>query len=253
MQVNPLDKIINQLNEETSDHSKRVGYYAYILAREMSYTQHESKDIAIAAMTHDLGKKDIDQAVLNKNGKLTKEEFDEIKLHPEMGYQELKKLKSGGAFTDNQLEKMKKVARYHHEKYDGNGYPYGLKKNEIPVEANLVCLVDAFDALSCKRVYKKAWEESEVKEWLISQKEKMFNPSVVDAYEKAHDKIQLIKEHIESSNKKINTNNFEQEIEFVLEAKGFKFKSENNITRFLSENKNNPEIKSTKTKKFSKG
>lgn len=245
-----LDQIVNQLNNETSEHSKRVGYYAYILSREMGYSKSESKDNSIAAMTHDLGKKDIDQSVLNKNGKLTEEEFTEIKLHPEYGYQALKNADLDEVFTPEKQEKMLKVARYHHEKYDGNGYPFGLKKDEIPMEANLVCLVDAFDALSFKRVYKKAWEESEVKEWLISQKDKMFNPEVVDAYERAHDKIQMIKEHIENSNEQINTHDFDREIEFVLEAKGMGFDQESqNIKGFLGNYQVEASLKSGRRQK----
>ena len=247
-----LDQIVNQLNDETCEHSKRVGYYAYILSRQMGYTQSESKDNAIAAITHDLGKKDIDQEVLNKNGKLTEEEFAEIKRHPEAGYEALKSTNLDGIFTKQQQEKMLKVARYHHEKHNGMGYPHGLKGDEIPTEANLVCLVDAFDALTCERVYKKAWEVEDAKNWLIEQKNQMFKPSVVNAYEQAHEKIVLIKKHIEQSKEKINTNDFDREIEFILESKGLSFNVQSeNITSFLS-NYNKPMVLDSKQKRTQK-
>ena len=226
-----LDKIVNQLNEETSNHSKRVGYYAYIMSKEMGYSNQESKDNAIAAITHDLGKKDISQEVLNKPDKLTEEEFKEIQRHPEAGYQALLNANLDSTFTPIQKEKMLQIALCHHEKVNGEGYPRGLKGNEIPMEANLVCLVDAFDALTAKRVYKKAWEEEEAKEWLLSQENKMFAPEVTQAYAKAHEKIVEIKKYLESDPKSMNTHDFDREIEFVLSTKGMGFDNSENTKR----------------------
>lgn len=242
-QMTELDKIVNQLNDETLNHSKRVGYYAYIMSKEMGYSNKESKDNAIAAMTHDLGKKDIDQEVLNKPDKLTEEEFQEIKRHPEAGYQALLNADLDNAFTPIQKEKMLQIALCHHEKYNGEGYPIGLKNNEIPMEANLVCLVDAFDALTAKRVYKRAWKEEEAKEWLLSQENKMFAPEVTRAYEKAHEKIIEIKKYLESDPKSMNTNDFDREIEFVLSIKGIGFNdSENNSRSFGIKREENLEM-----------
>ena len=226
-----LDKIVNQLNNETSNHSKRVGYYAYIISKEMGYSTQESKDNAIAAITHDLGKKDIDQSVLNKPDKLTEEEFAEIKRHPEAGYQALLKADLDSAFTQVQKEKMLQIALCHHEKVDGNGYPRGLKGDQIPMEANMVCLVDAFDALTAKRVYKKAWDEESAKEWLLSQEGKMFAPEVIQAYEKAHKKIVEIKKYLEDNPKSMNTHDFDREIEFILSTKGMGFDNSENASR----------------------
>ena len=228
-----LDKIVNQLNDETSNHSKRVGYYAYIISKEMGYSTQESKDNAIAAITHDLGKKDIDQAVLNKPDKLTEEEFAEIKRHPEAGYQALLQADLDSAFTPVQKEKMLQIALCHHEKVDGNGYPRGLKGDQIPMEANMVCLVDAFDALTAKRVYKQAWGEEEAKEWLLSQEGKMFAPEVTQAYARAHEKIVEIKKYLEDNPKSMNTHDFDREIEFILSTKGMGFdNSQNNLRAF---------------------
>lgn len=229
-----LDKIVNQLNEETSNHSKRVGYYAYIMSKEMGYSNQESKDNAIAAITHDLGKKDISQEVLNKPDKLTEEEFKEIQRHPEAGYQALLNANLDSTFTPIQKEKMLQIALCHHEKVNGEGYPRGLKGNEIPMEANLVCLVDAFDALTAKRVYKKAWKEEEAKEWLLSQENKMFAPEVTKAYAKAHEKIVEIKKYLESDPKSMNTHDFDREIEFVLSTKGMGFDNSENTKRGFS-------------------
>lgn len=226
-----LDQIVNKLNDETSNHSKRVGYYAYIISKEMGYSTQESKDNAIAAITHDLGKKDIVQSILNKPDKLTEEEFAEIKRHPEAGYQALLKEDLDSAFTPVQKEKMLQIALCHHEKIDGSGYPRGLKGDQIPMEANMVCLVDAFDALTAKRVYKKAWDEESAKNWLLGQEGKMFAPEVTQAYEKAHKKIVEIKKYLEDNPKSMNTHDFDREIEFILSTKGMGFDNSENASR----------------------
>ena len=138
-------------SKETGNHVKRVAAYSEILALNYGLSEKESEKIKLASPMHDIGKIGIPDSILNKPGKLTKEEFEIMKTHAELGY---------GMLKNSERELLKAasiVAREHHEKFDGTGYPRGLKGDEIPFEGKIMCVTDIAEALTASdRPYKKA-------------------------------------------------------------------------------------------------
>lgn len=135
-------------------HSINVAIYALCLGNFLKLTFNELFELGEAALLHDLGKSKIDTNILNKNGKLTANEFQEIKKHSSFGFTAACKL---GIKNENVLEGI----RQHHEKMDGSGYPFGLQDEDISYYARIICLCDIFDALTSKRSYKEPMTYSE--------------------------------------------------------------------------------------------
>ena len=160
----------------TSGHSSRVSDMAYDLGKEMGITGAKLEELHIAAHLHDIGKLGIPDHILNKEGKLLPHEFDQIKQHPEIGSNIIKKSKS--------LEDIATIILYHHERWDGKGYPKGLKGTDIPLGARIIALCDSIDAMTSERPYRSAlsWDEC-IREVLIN-KGVQFDPVVVDAVSK---------------------------------------------------------------------
>jgi HD-GYP domain-containing protein (c-di-GMP phosphodiesterase class II) len=217
MLMDKIEEQVQKLNNETLNHSKRVGFYTYALSKKMGFDRKTSKEIGIAAMTHDLGKKDIDQSILTKYGRLTEEEFDEIKKHPELGHKALLELES--QFEPIQFKIMLDVSLNHHERYSGGGYPNGISGSDIPLAANIVSATDLFDALSFKRVYKEAWEEKKLLEHIGDQSGVALNPTVAKTFLDNSDMFYALKNHIGDS-QQIDINNFDQEVEDILRNLG---------------------------------
>lgn len=151
-------KLINKIataaefkDEDTSKHTKRVGLYSYLLAKKANLSAKECELIKITAPMHDAGKIGIADSILLKPGKLSDEEFKIMKGHCQIGYDIL------FDEDDESLKKSAIIAKEHHEKYDGSGYPLGLKGDEISVEGRIVAIADVFDALTSVRPYKGAW------------------------------------------------------------------------------------------------
>jgi len=216
---NIVDQVAN-LNDETQIHSKRVGLYAKAFSIILGLNNEESNKIAIAAVTHDLGKMHIDKNVLEKPDKLTEEEFELIKKHPELGYQELIKNKSKLNQSPEQFRVTLEVALYHHEKYNGFGYPQQLKGEEIPLSAQIVGVVDVFDALSCERVYKRSWDKEELMDFMAEQSGKAFNPVLVNAFLKNQDIFYGLKDYIGSSND-LDITNMDSEVSNFMKRNGY--------------------------------
>lgn len=140
--------ISNTLNEKSTReliHSQNVSELCEALSTEMGFSKENVKLIKLAGLMHDIGKIGIDDDILNKVGPLNYDEYLEIKNHPESGY---RILRSGNAFTD-----ISEFALQHHEKWDGTGYPQGLKGEEIKVEARIIALVEAYDAMTNEKTY----------------------------------------------------------------------------------------------------
>jgi HD-GYP domain-containing protein (c-di-GMP phosphodiesterase class II) len=134
-------------------------------------------------MLHDIGKIGIPDAILNKPTKLEDNEWEVMKQHTIIGYKIL-------STVDNPLFKMaSNIALYHHENWDGSGYPKGLKGEEIPLEARIVALVDVYDALSTDRVYRKAWSEEKVLKYIKELNGKKFDPNIVEIFLNNYDEI----------------------------------------------------------------
>ncbi|MBZ9685344.1 HD-GYP domain-containing protein [Clostridium estertheticum] len=164
----------------TEGHSKRVAEISAVIAKELKYSQLKIEQLNMAALLHDVGKIGIDDCILNKPGKLTKEEFDTIKTHPQIGYNILKDIKN--------LENILPIIRNHHERYDGTGYPDGKSAEELGLDVFIVQLADSIDAMSTDRPYRKALHPDVVVEEVKKYSGTQFHPKVVEAYFKVLEK-----------------------------------------------------------------
>lgn len=151
------------------------------------------ENIGTAATLHDIGKVGIPDSILNKPGRLTDEEFEQIKAHTIIGHQILENTNSD-KLSDDVLEYAKEITLHHHEKFDGSGYPDGLKGDEINIVSKLMSIIDVYDALVNDRVYKKALSYEEAEEYIISQSEKAFDPKVVNVFMNVKEKLRNINE-----------------------------------------------------------
>ena len=156
----------------TNGHSKRVGDYTRLIAKEFGYKGEELNHIYYIALLHDCGKIGVPDAILNKPGKLTDEEFDIIKSHTVRGGEILK------SFTS--LKDAEMGALYHHERYDGKGYPEGKAGEDIPFVARMICVADSFDAMNSNRVYRKLLTKERIISEIETNKGRQFDPEVAD-------------------------------------------------------------------------
>jgi len=182
--VEALENANTYNDEDTGDHVKRISRYSEFIASEMKMSNKFVKEIGLYASLHDIGKIGISDAVLKKPGKLTEEEFETMKTHAEIGYNIIKDLEVN--------EVALNIIRYHHEKWDGNGYGKGLKGTEIPLEARIVALADVYDALRQERVYKKAFTHEKSVEIISSENGKHFDPYIVRIFLKNHNQFKEI-------------------------------------------------------------
>ena len=171
-----MGEIGESRSEETANHVKRVAEYSYLLAELCGLEEKECKLLATASPMHDIGKVSTPDNILKKPGKLTKEEFAEMQKHTTIGYE---------LFASSRGEILKTaaiVAHEHHEKYNGKGYPRGLKGNEIHIYGRITAVVDVFDALGSERVYKKAWKLDKILKLLEEEKGEHFDPYLVELF-----------------------------------------------------------------------
>ena len=174
-------------DNETAQHLKRISYYTEILAKELEYDDATAEIIMEASVMHDIGKIGIPDVILLKPGKLSEEEFEIMKKHPKIGAELLTNI-------DSDLLKMAEIiANTHHERWDGTGYPNGLKGKNIPLEGRIVTIVDVFDALTSQRPYKEAWPLDEARKYINDNSGTMFDPEIVAIFEKNFDKIAAIR------------------------------------------------------------
>ena len=186
--IETIGGIIETRCRETGNHVKRVAEYAHLLALKAGMGQKNAEILKYASPMHDVGKIGIPDAILNKPGKLTKEEFEQIKKHTSIGYQILKNSKR------KIIKAAAIVANQHHERWDGKGYPNGLKGENIHVYGRIICLIDVFDAVSNKRVYKPAWSIEKTLDYIREEKGKLFDPVLVDIFMKNLDEFLEISE-----------------------------------------------------------
>jgi putative two-component system response regulator len=172
-----LGKASEYRDTETGMHIKRMSLYSERLAQLLGLDDYECELIRYAAPLHDVGKVGIKDNILLKPGKLTKEEFEIMKTHTLIGGEILDNADKFPVINMGQI-----IALQHHEKYDGSGYPYGLKGSEIHLYARIVAIADVFDALSSVRVYKKAFSIQESLTIMRSERGKQFDPKLFDLF-----------------------------------------------------------------------
>lgn len=186
--VESLENVNHVNNEETGEHIVRIGLYSEILAKALLLPKVLTREIKTFASLHDVGKIGVPKEILAKPGKLTKEEFDEMKLHTIKGGEIIKNLSGIPSKPDLALN----ITLHHHEKWDGSGYPACLKGEEIPIEARIVALADVYDALRMPRVYKRGLSHEESCNIIIAGAGKHFDPQLVDLFKKNHMEFNVI-------------------------------------------------------------
>ncbi len=201
-----LAKLAEYRDEDTGSHLERIREYARILARELAdrpayadyITEAYIADIYNSSILHDIGKVGVPDAILLKPGKLTPDEFKIIQTHPALGGDALQAVEAtikGQTF----LTLGKEIAYYHHEKWDGSGYPEGLKGEQIPLSARIVAVADVYDALTSKRSYKEAFSHQKAMEIIKKDRGTHFDPDVVDAFLAHEDEFRRIRETLHDS------------------------------------------------------
>jgi putative two-component system response regulator len=180
-------------DNETGLHVKRMSRYSYLIAKEMGCDEEWSHQLLIASPMHDVGKIGIPDAVLLKPGKLDPEEWEIMKSHCHVGARILED-------SDSKLLKFSAIiAKTHHEKWNGNGYPQGLTKSEIPLEGRIVAVADVFDALTSVRPYKKAWDVEKTVNHIKEESGEHFDPNVVAAFVSVLPEILDVKDSFKDS------------------------------------------------------
>ncbi len=171
--IQALMAALYEKNEREEQHSKRVSALCQCVGRELGLTDQEVKELGIVGIFHDIGKIAIDEQILNKAGILTEDEWKEIMRHPEVGYRLL-----------SAVHDMADIASYvlaHHERWDGLGYPKGIEGEDIPLQARIVAVVDAYDAMASERPYRKSLTKRGAIEELRKNAGTQFDPGIVDA------------------------------------------------------------------------
>ncbi len=161
-------------SKETGQHLRRVAEFCYLLCKFLGKDEAECEKIKMASVLHDIGKVGISDDILNKPAKLNEEEWKVMKQHSIMGYEML---------IDSEFELMRlaaTIALEHHERWDGEGYPYGKKGDAISLVGRICAVSDVFDSLLDKRVYKEPWEEKVVKDYFVMMKGTQFDPVITD-------------------------------------------------------------------------
>lgn len=188
-------------SKETGSHLLRTKEYMKRMLNEYENFYHEGQfveektreDIAIAATLHDIGKVGIPDNILNKPGRLTEEEYEIIKQHVVIGRDTLEGT-YGSKLSNNVLQYAKDIVYHHHEKYDGTGYPEGLKNDEITTICKIMAVIDVYDALVNDRIYKKAMPYEEAENYIIEQSGKAFDPKVINIFRIVKDDLKRINE-----------------------------------------------------------
>ncbi len=177
MRSKTIDIIMSALFEKSSReslHSKRVSDICQIIASKMHLEKDEEGQIRIAGLVHDIGKIGIDEKILNNPGKLSDDEMTDIRKHPEMGWRILSSI--------NEFSELADYVLAHHEKWDGSGYPKGLKGEEIPFQARIIAVADAYDAMTSERSYRKSLNKEKVITELDKYSGTQFDPQIIDIF-----------------------------------------------------------------------
>ncbi|MBQ7585698.1 MAG: HD-GYP domain-containing protein [Desulfovibrionaceae bacterium] len=167
-----LAKAVDAKDRYTSGHSTRVASYAREIAKRLGKSEEEQEKIYVLGLLHDIGKIGVPEAIINKNGRLTEEEYAIIKQHPVMGFEILKNV--------TELPRLATGARWHHERFDGKGYPDGLARTDIPEEARIIAVADAYDAMTSKRAYSEVRPQAKVRAEIERCCGSQFDPHIAE-------------------------------------------------------------------------
>ncbi|EAQ78611.1 response regulator [Blastopirellula marina] len=222
-----LAKLADSRDVETGEHLVRMRAYSQILAEQLHLNSEYSDEIDDAFLSdlyrssplHDIGKVGISDAILLKPGRLTPDEYEVMKGHAEIGAQTLEEV-ARSSYKGDFFRMAAQVARHHHERWDGAGYPAGLKGRDIPLCARIVAVADVFDALTSKRVYKDAFEVQNAYDLILSESGKHFDPTVVSAFVDCFDKFTEIASrqsnvHHADSSRRLATPRYRQAMEYA--------------------------------------
>ncbi len=170
--IRSLASTIDAKDRYTSGHSQRVAEYALEISKRMGLSEHDQQIVYYAGLLHDVGKIRVPVEVINKPGRLTDEEFDQIRIHPVSGYHILQ-----GIHEDARIGYG---AKYHHERYDGKGYPNGIEGNDIPRISRIIAVADAYDAMASDRSYRSVLPQDTVRNEILKGKGTQFDPEIAD-------------------------------------------------------------------------
>lgn len=165
---------VDNLDSYTKSHSERVSKYAVLLGKKVGLSNEDLEKLKIGALYHDIGKSKVPNSILNKETNLTDDEFSEIKKHSYFGATILEE--------SSNLNDIVPIVKFHHEKYDGTGYPNNLVGENIPYLARITTIADCFDAMTSKRVYKDSMSMESVVNEFIKNKGTQFDPVLTDAF-----------------------------------------------------------------------
>ena len=174
-------QMVEARDNYTFKHSERVAKYSCLIAKKMGWSSRRIKNLENMALLHDLGKVCVEDGILHKPSHLTDDEYMAIKDHTIIGASILEELSF--------LPGVSIGAKCHHERYDGTGYPYGLKGDEIPIEARIICIADAFDAMNSRRVYSEKSDKNYILRELEAGRGTQFDPVILDSF------LEVLEEH----------------------------------------------------------
>jgi len=183
-----LGRAAEYKDNETGNHIIRMSQYSYLIALSHGMDKRDAELLRNAAPMHDVGKIGIPDKILLKAGPLDDEEWQIMRTHSQMGAIII------GDHDSKLLITACIIAKEHHERWDGNGYPKGLKERDIDLYARIVAIADVFDALTSKRPYKEPWSSERAFDYIVNEKGKHFDPELVDAFENSIDEILKIKD-----------------------------------------------------------
>jgi len=169
-----LERTLWEKSQETSEHAQRVKKLAVKLGNSIGLYQDDIDELILLSSLHDIGKIAISEDILNKNGNLSKDEWDKIKKHPEIGY--------NICSSSPQLAFIAKAVLVHHEHWDGSGYPSALKEENIPVTARIISIADSYDVMITGREYKKPLSKEEATNELKKWSGKQFDPKLINNF-----------------------------------------------------------------------
>ena len=188
-----MGEIVEHRSAETGSHVRRVAEYSRLLAKYYGLSDYEIEYLVLASPMHDIGKVGIPDYILSKPGKLSDEEWEIMKTHSDIGYELFKDM-------NKPLFKLVATIAYeHHEKYDGSGYPRGLKGDDIDISARITALADVYDAIGSDRCYKKAWSDNDIIDFIKKESGKHFDPKLVNIFIEHIDEFKNIEGRFKNS------------------------------------------------------